>query len=254
MLTAITREVSPRLDRCELSHVNRCPIDVEVAVRQHAEYRACLEQLGCDVMSLPADSELPDCVFVEDTSVVLDEAAIITRPGAPSRRNETALIEQALAPHRPLHRVEPPGTLDGGDVLRVGRTLYVGMTARSNGDGIAELKRLAGRYGYTVRPVPVTGCLHLKSACTSVADDALLINPGWVDPARFSGLDLIAVHPEEPGGANALLAGGTVVCAAAFPRTRQVLQDRGFDTVTVDNSELAKAEGGLTCCSLLFEA
>jgi dimethylargininase len=192
-------------------------------------------------------------VFVEDTSVVLDEAAIITRPGAPSRRNETASIKQVLARYRPLHGIEPPGTLDGGDVLRVGRTLYVGMTARTDADGIAQLQRHAGQYGYTVRPVPVRGCLHLKSACTSIGQDTLLINPGWVNAAEVSGVKLLSVHPEEPGGANALLVGGTVVCAAAFPRTRQLLEDRGFLVATGDSSELAKAEGGLTCCSLIFE-
>ncbi|MHC4992348.1 MAG: dimethylarginine dimethylaminohydrolase family protein [Planctomycetota bacterium] len=254
MLTAITREVSPRLAHCELSHVDRCRIDVDVAVPQHAAYCECLARLGCEVVSLPPDPELPDCVFVEDTAVVLDEAAIITRPGAPSRRDETAAIRQALARYRPLHTIEPPGTLDGGDVLRVGRTLYVGMTARSDADGIAQLQRHVGRYGYTVRPVPVSGCLHLKSACTAVGEDVLLINPDWVNAAEFSALQHINVHPDEPSGANALLVGGTVVCAAAFPRTRELLEDRGFPVETVDSSELAKAEGGLTCCSLLFES
>jgi dimethylargininase len=254
MLTAVTREVSPRLAHCELSHVDRRRIDVDLAVRQHAAYCECLERLGCHVVRLPADPDLPDCVFVEDTSVVLDEAAIITRPGAPSRRDETASIRQLLARYRPLHAIEPPGTLDGGDVLCVGRMLYVGMTARTDADGIAQLQRHAGRYGYTVRPVPVSGCLHLKSACTAVGDDVLLINPDWVNAAEFSGLQLLNVHPDEPGGANALLVGETVVCAAAYPRTRQLLEDRGFLVETVDSSELAKAEGGLTCCSLIFEA
>jgi len=253
MLTAITREVSPRLAQCELSHVDRCRIDVKIAVRQHAAYCECLERLGCDVIPLPADPDLPDCVFVEDASVVLDEAAIITRPGAPSRRAETALIKQALARYRPLHGIESPGTLDGGDVLLVGRMLYVGMTARTDADGIAQLQRHAGQYGYTVRPIPVRGCLHLKSASTSIGHDTLLINPAWVDAAEFAGLELLSVHADEPGGANALLVGETVVCAAAFSRTRQLLEDRGFLVETVDSSELAKAEGGLTCCSLLFE-
>jgi dimethylargininase len=253
MLTAITREVSPRLAQCELSHVDRCRIDVDVAVRQHAAYCECLERLGCHVVPLPADPDLPDCVFVEDTSVVLDEAAIITRPGAPSRRSETDTIEQALARYRTLHRIEPPGTLDGGDVLRVGRMLYVGMTARTDADGVAQLQRHANQYGYTVRPVPVSGCLHLKSACTAVGDDVLLINLDWVNAAEFAGLQLLNVHPDEPGGANALLVGGTVVCADAFPRTRQLLEHQGFLVETVDSSELAKAEGGLTCCSLIFE-
>jgi dimethylargininase len=127
------------------------------------------------------------------------------------------------------------------------------MTARTDGDGIAQLQRHADEYGYTVRPVPVRGCLHLKSACTSIGHDTLLINPAWVDTAEFAGLELLSVHADESGGANALLVGPTVVYAAAFPRTRQSLEDRGFTVVSVDNSELAKAEGGLTCCSLLFE-
>jgi len=139
-------------------------------------------------------------------------------------------------------------------VLRVGRTLYVGRTARTNGVGIAQLQGLAGPHGYAVRPVAVSGCLHLKSACTAVGDDAVLVNPEWVDTAELSGLRLHGVHPDEPGAANALRVGRTVVCAAAFPRTRQRLEERGFTVVTVDNSELAKAEGGVTCCSLLFES
>jgi dimethylargininase len=131
--------------------------------------------------------------------------------------------------------------------------LYVGMTARTDADGVAQLQRHANQYGYTVRPVPVSGCLHLKSACTAVGDDVLLINLDWVNAAEFAGLQLLNVHPDEPGGANALLVGGTVVCADAFPRTRQLLEHQGFLVETVDSSELAKAEGGLTCCSLIFE-
>jgi dimethylargininase len=254
MLLAITRQVSPSIAQCELTHLEREPIDLELARKQHAAYESCLAELGCRVRSLPAEPDLPDAVFVEDAAIVLDELAIITRPGAPSRRAETVSIEKALAPYRIIRRIEPPGTLDGGDVLRIGSALYVGVSGRSDAAGIEQLRAHIKPFGYSVIAVPVQGCLHLKSAVTQVGPATVLINRQWVDPGYFTGLEWIDVSPEEPRGANALFVDGPVVYPADFPRTALRLDRAGINVRTVGVSELAKAEGGVTCCSLLVRS
>lgn len=253
MRIAITRDVSPSLADCELTHVARTPIDVERAQAQHRAYQRTLASLGCRVLSLEAEPALPDAVFVEDVAVVLDEAAIMTRPGATSRREEGAPIAQLLQRYRPLRGIQAPGTLDGGDVLRVGRTLFVGQSGRSNAAGIEQLGRLAGEYGYEVRPVPIHGCLHLKSAVTAPRDDTLLVQPRWIDAAAFPGFRIIEVDPSEEHAANVLRIGDTVVMPEGFAHTRARLEAAGVAVVTVDVSELQKAEGATTCCSLVFE-
>jgi dimethylargininase len=251
---AVIREVSPALGRCELTYLPRVPIDAAAASLQHRAYAAALERLGCRIVALPADPGLPDSVFVEDAAVVLPDLAVITRPGAPSRRPEAAAVAAALVPFRRLAFLQPPGTLDGGDVLAAGRTLFVGISKRSDEDGIRQLRALAGPTGFEIRPVPVRGCLHLKSAVTAVGDGILLLNPEWVDAAAFAGFELLAVDPGEPHAANALRVGDGLIYPAAFPRTRARLAGRGFAIEEVDVSELQKAEGAVTCCSLVFEA
>ena len=252
-LVAITRAVSPQIGQCELTHLQRQAIDIKRAQAQHGQYEACLAGLGCQLHRLPAAPDLPDSVFVEDTAVVLDELAIITRPGAASRRPETESIARALSPFRRLAFIQPPGTLDGGDLLHIGRVLYIGLSGRSNPVGIDQMRELVEPFGYQVEGVPVAGCLHLKSAATQVAEDAVLINREWVDGCVFRGLKRIDVYPEEPLGANALLVSGMVIYPAAWPRTRRRLEEAGIAVQTVDVSELAKAEGGVTCCSLILK-
>ena len=254
MRLAITRGISPRLADCELTHLERSPIDLDAARAQHREYEELLAALGWAVLSLPAAEDLPDCVFVEDAAVVLPEVTVICRPGAASRRPETALVERTLARYRPLVRIEAPGTLDGGDVLRVGRTLYVGVSRRSNQAGRAQLETALAPFGYRVRSVPFRDCLHLKSAVTLVTADTLLINPRWVDASHFSYLKSLEIDPSEPFAANALLIEDAVVFPAGHPRTRTRLEAAGLHVLPVNQSELAKAEGGVTCCSLLLEA
>ncbi len=251
---AVTRQISPAIMRCELTHREREPIDLELARAQHRQYEECLVSLGCELRRLPPDPDLPDSVFVEDTAVVLDELAVVTRPGASSRREEIPAIASVLALFRPLRQIEDPGTLDGGDVLRVERTLYVGRSARTNRAGTDQLAAFLRPHGYEVREVPISGCLHLKSAVTQVAEQTLLVNRRWVDTAEFDGYELVDVHPEEPWAANVLCVGGTVICSAACPRTRARLEERGIPVRAVALTELAKAEGGLTCCSLIFTA
>jgi len=250
---AVTRDVSPAIVRCELVHQERRPIDVTRAIRQHGLYEEALAALGCRVEALPADPELADSVFVEDAAIVLDAVAVITRPGAESRRPETAAIAGALSRYRPLLAIEAPGTLDGGDVLRIGRTLYVGISGRSNLDAIDQLSLGLAPYGYDVRGVAVRGCLHLKSAVTALDDDTVLVNPDWVDSAVFTGMRPIEIDPRERGAANALRIGERVIYPASFPATRRRLALAGIDVLEVDVSELQKAEGAVTCCSLVFE-
>ncbi len=252
-LIAITRPVSPAIERCELTHLERIPIDLECAIAQHQKYEETLKSLGVEVLSLPKQPHLPDAVFVEDAAVVLDECAIITRPGADSRKPETESIALALAPYRILHPIQAPGTLDGGDVLVVGKHIWVGLATRSNQSAIDQMKAFLEQDGYFVQGIHFSGCLHLKSAVTRVAEDTLLINPAWVDRTNLPGLKFIEVDPSEPYAANALLVGETLVYQPAFPKTCLRLVAAGINPLMVDQSELAKAEGALTCCSLIFE-
>ena len=248
---AFTRELTSAITRCELTHLARAPIDLGLALEQHRIYEACLAELGCDVRRLPADPELPDAVFIEDTAVVFDEVAIVTRPGAASRRPEVEPVARALEPLRPLARIEAPATLDGGDVLVLGRVVLVGRSGRTDAAGVAQLARHLAPWGYEVRSVSVTGCLHLKSAVTRGGDDLLLYNPEWIDAAALPPADCVAVHPDEPSAANVLPVGDTLLLPSSAPRTRERLERRGLRVRAVDNSELAKAEGALTCCSLI---
>lgn len=251
-MIAITRDVSSSLAGCELSFVPRSPIDIGRASAQHEAYREALRSLGCAVVALPAQDAMPDAVFVEDVALVFDEVAMMTRPGAESRRGEGASVADMLARYRTLYAIESPGTLDGGDVLRVGRRVFVGQAARSNAEGIAQLRAVLAPHGYEVTAVPTRECLHLKSAATLVADGVLLVQPEWVDVAVFDGYTCIEVDPEEEHAANALRIGDSVIHPACFPKTQERLRQAGIDVVPVDISELQKAEGAVTCCSLVF--
>lgn len=254
MRIALTRRVSPRLADCELSFVERTPIDVERAIAQHEAYERCLETLGCRVVQIEPAPALPDGVFVEDTAVVLDVLAVITRPGAASRRGETESMAHALRSHRAVRFLEAPATLDGGDVLQIGRQLFAGRSRRTNDRGIAQLRALAEPLGYGVTAVSFRDCLHLKSAVTWIGDDTILCNPDWVDAGCFGNVEAIPVDGGEPFAANALRVDSTVLMAASHPLTRSVLESRGFHVESVDCSEFAKAEGGVTCCSVIFES
>jgi dimethylargininase len=253
VLAALTRRVSPSLASCQLEFLRREPIDAARAAEQHRGYEAALERLGVRVFSLPAEPDLPDCVFVEDPALVLDELAIITRMGAESRRGESESLAAVLARFRSLARITAPATLEGGDVVRLGKTLYVGLSRRTNIEGARQLGALVEPYGYHVVPVPVTGCLHLKSACCAVSADTVLANRELFDSSAFQ-CEVIDVPAEEPAAADILQIGATVLIPASFPRTARLLEKRGFDLQPLDVSELQKAEAGVTCMSLVFEA
>jgi dimethylargininase len=250
-VVALVREVSPRIANCELTHVTRVPIDPGRASDQHHAYCQALAELGARVEWLAPLPQHADGVFVEDTAVVVDEVAIVARPGVASRRPETASMADALKRHRPLRELPDAGCLEGGDVMRVDRVLYVGRSARTNQAGIDGLAAQLAGFGYQVRGVDLKGCLHLKTACTYIPAGILLHNPAWIDPALFPGLRPIAVDPSEPYGANTLTLGGTTLVGAQFPRTRNRLEAEGIRTRAVDLSELAKAEGALTCSSVI---
>jgi dimethylargininase len=254
VLTAITRKPSPALARCELEFLPRVQIDVAQAAGQHRIYEACLAELGARVISLTAEEHFPDSMFVEDPALVLDEIAVMTRPGAVSRRGEAASLARALQPFRELKWIAEPATLEGGDVMRIGRTLYVGASRRSNAQGIAQLKEIAEPLGYSIVPVSVTGCLHLKSACCYAGSGTVVANRSWFDAGALRGLTILDVPAAEPSAANVLRIGETVLVPLQFPKTRALLESSGFRTRTLDISEALKAEAALTCSSLLFES
>jgi dimethylargininase len=254
MLTAITRAVSPGIVNCELTFVPRQTIDLAKAQQQHRAYEQTLEKLGARVISLPAELSLPDSMFVEDPAIVLDELAVMLPLGTASRRPEAATLAQSLSKFRILKQVVAPGALEGGDVLRIGRTLFVGLSSRTNAEGIAQLKALLEPHGYQIVSVPVTGCLHLKSAVTHLGKKTLLANRAWFDWKCFEAFEWIDIAAGEPYAANALTLSDTVIFPASFPQTRGLIEARGFHVMPLDISELQKAESGLTCSSLLFEA
>ena len=251
-MIAITRPVSESINDCELTHLDREPIELELARRQHAAYERALEAAGCTIVRLDEAADLPDSVFVEDTAVVCDEVALVTRPGAESRRKETPPVAELLRRYRPVREIEAPATVDGGDVLVAGRTVFVGRSRRTNDSAVEQMRALLRPHGYETLSVPVTGCLHLKSAVTGLADGRLLINSAWVGREAFRGFELIDVDPQEPSAANVLRVGRELICADRFPRTRERLEGLGFRVRTLDLGELAKAEAAITCCSLVF--
>jgi dimethylargininase len=240
------------MEHCQRTYVARVPIEPALALRQHEEYCRVLRQCGAEVRILEINRDLPDCAFIEDTAIVLDEVAVLASMGTSSRRAEPAGIEPELRKYRDVERVEPPATLEGGDVMRVGRTLLVGLSSRTNRAGISALEAIAGRYGYTIVPVPVRRCLHLKTACTALDEKRLLVNPAWLDVPALRGFELVHVPDEEPWAANIALVDSSVCIAADQVRTADRIREFGFKVRTIDLSEFAKAEGGVTCLSLLL--
>ncbi|MCP4757868.1 MAG: dimethylargininase [Planctomycetes bacterium] len=254
MLIAITRPVSESIHDCELTHMDREPICHATAVDQHSKYVAAMKDLGVTIVELDSLHEHADAVFVEDITVVVDEIAVLTRPGAESRRGEVESILNVIAQHRPIARIEPPGTLEGGDVMQAERTIYVGLSTRTNQAGFDQFKSLLEPHGYRVEGVPIPGALHLKTAATYIGDGVVLANPHWLDVTHFHGLDIIEVHPDEPFAGNAIRIDEAILFPEQFPHTAGRLEARGFRLVRVPSTELAKAEGSLTCKSVIFNA
>jgi dimethylargininase len=248
----LVREISRSLGNCELLHVPRQPINIEMARQQHAAYVAALEAAGVVVTVLPEEPELPDSSFIEDPVIILDEAAVICRLGVASRAAEAESIEQEMARIRPVHRIVSPGTVEGGDVLRMGKTLYVGMSGRTNREGIGQLEEIVRRYGYHAIGVSVEGCLHLKTGVTSPAEGLVIANADWIDLSPFWRFEILRVPGAEPWGANTLAVNGLVLAAESSPRTADLLESKGLRVKRLGISELQKAEAGLTCLSVLY--
>jgi dimethylargininase len=252
MTIALTRRPSPRLESGERTHIGRDPIDLTRALAQHDAYRAALSACGVTVHRLDDADAFPDGVFIEDTAIVLDEVAVIMRPGAASRRPEVRGVELALQPYRKIERIVGSATLDGGDVVVAGRTIIVGRSARTTDVGIDMLRTIVKPFGYAVSGVGVHGCLHLKSGCTVLPDGRLIVNPAWIETRDLGVFDCLVVPSDEPWGGDVAIADGTVIAAAAYQKTLRLIEREGFSVKPVDVSEFAKAEGGVTCMSLIF--
>jgi dimethylargininase len=249
-LLAVTHLPSPNLQGGERTYVGHEPIDAALALRQHEQYCDALRECGASVLTLDENRDMPDCVFVEDTAIVLDEVAIMMSMGAESRRGEPPAIERALEDFRPIEHVRLPATIDGGDVVRSGRTIYVGASPRTNTAGIQSLRDIVRPFGYTVTAVPVHGCLHLKSGCSALPDGRFLVNADWIDVAPLDGA-LVHVPKNETWSGDVLAIDDTIIVSDAFPETIALLRQY-FSVVPVCVSEFAKAEGGVTCLSLVF--
>ena len=249
---ALTRPISASFARCELTYLDRVPIDIDRARQQPAAYEAVLESLGWKVVRLPALDEQPDAVFVEDAAIALDELAVVAPMGASSRTGESRSVEEALARYLPVTRLTAPATLDGGDVMRAGRRVFVGRSRRTNAAAIGQLQELLAPYEYEVIAVDVNGALHLKSACSVVGERTILANTAWVDLAPFAGFDLLSVDASEAWGASVLHADGHIVMPTGFSRTARLLRTEGLTVHEVDLTEIRKAEGGPTCLSILL--
>ncbi len=251
-MIALCREVSASFDRALTRHALPAPIDVARARAQHAAYVAALRQAGAEVIVLPAEDAMPDACFVEDTAVVAGGLALVTRPGAPSRQAEPPAVAAALARHVPTETMHAPATLDGGDCLRLGTRLYVGRSARTNAEGLARARAVFAHRGVTVAELPVEGALHLKSVCSPLGDDVVLVAEGALRAGAFGGARELVVPAEEAPAANAVTVGRTALVAAGFPRTARLVAAAGYEVLLVDNSELRKADSALTCLSIVI--
>lgn len=252
MLKAITRAVSRNITRCELTFRQRESLDYEKAVRQHASYCALLSRCGAEVLNLEAQDETPDCCFVADTAVVLQEVAIIASPGASSRRGEVRAVEEILSMHREVARLKSPATLDGGDIVVLGKRIFVGRSKRTNSQGIESLTRIACSFGYSVTPVTVMGSLHLTTACSALDEGTMLLNPRWIDATPFARYWVLNVPDDEPWAASIMRVGTTVCVEADAPRTLELVSRHCREVEVLDISEFRKAEGSLPCLSILF--
>jgi dimethylargininase len=253
VLTALTRQVSPNIGDCLLENLPRQEIDAAKAARQHDQYEACLRDLGIKIVRVPDAPECPDGVFVEDPAVALDEVAVILPMGTETRRKEVASVVETLSRFRPLIHLKPPAMLEGGDVMRIGKTLFVGISVRSNQEGIEGFAAAVAPFGYTVKPVRVNGCMHLKSGCCYAGAGTVVANREWVDISPFREFCVIDVPADERWAADVLAIGDTVLMPFCFPGTRRLLEQRGFQVKTLDVSELMKAEAAVTCMSIIFE-
>lgn len=252
-IRAILRRPSALMEGGERTHLDRAPIDPVKALAQHAAYAQALRDAGAEPIILADADDLADCAFVEDVAVVLPELSVVLNPGAVSRRGEVEAVARVLPTDRPAVRLVA-GTMDGGDVLVVGRRIFVGLSTRTSREGIDAFAAAVAPHGYEVTAVAVPGALHLKTAVTALDVQTLAINPSWIDPAAFTGFRMLPVAAGEPFGANSLTVGGRLFVQAATPRTAALFAAAGFAPHPLEIGEFAKAEAGLTCLSLIVPA
>ena len=250
-MIALTHAPSLQMGQCLLTYLDRQPIDYELAQAQHRAFCQMLRRAGVRVRTLQTHVRSPDAVFIEDTAIVLDEIAILTSPGKATRRRELAAVERALADLHIIRRIEPPAMIEGGDVLRIRRELLVGLSSRTNSTGVTRLAQIVQPCGYRVIPIPIDHCLHLKTACTALNDHTLLVNPDWIDTAKLTRFKLLSVPADEPWGANVIRLNNRIWLPAAHRQTAAKLRQAGYQTQLLELSEFAKAEGGISCLSLL---
>ena len=247
--TALVREPGENFAE-GLTTADLGPPDPRRALAQHRGYCDALRDAGLDVLVLPADPRHPDGCFVEDTAVILDEVAVVTRPGDPSRRGEEEAVAADLARYRPLERIRSPGRLDGGDVLRVGDHLFIGRSTRTNREGARQLAEIVAAQGYTSSEVPVDAGLHLKTGVTDLGDGRLIATAAVA--ARFPSSEVVTVPDEEAHAANCLRVRDRLLIPDGCPRVRRALAELGYEVVGVEMSEFRKMDGGLTCLSLIW--
>lgn len=253
MMIALTHKISPNFQQCEVSHIDRSPIDFELTVKQHRNYCNVLHSAGLEVKELSVSLNYPDSTFIEDTAVVVDEIAILACMGVKSRRGEVINIEPELAKYRSLKHIQFPATLEGGDVLQMNRQIFVGLSSRTNQAGFESIREILSPLGYQVIQIAIKDCLHLKSACTKIDADTLLVNPDWLDMKPISHFRKINIAKDESYAANCLSLNDTVYLPKEFPKTSEIIAQHGYTIETINISELQKAEGGLTCSSIIFK-
>ena len=252
MLLALTHLPSPKLQECELTFLDSEPICLEKAQSEHQAYRAMLERCGAKVIVLDESLECPDSVFVEDPIIVFDEVAILTSMGVESRRAESDAMARAISKYRTLEKITLPAKIEGGDVLKIGKKIFVGESPRTNIEGIKALEAIIKPFGYSVIPVKVTGCLHLKTGVTALDEKTIIVNASWLDANAFEGFTRIDVPSDEPFGANVLKIGDTLCMNEAFPKSMALVKSLGYKVDSCNISEFVKAEAGLTCMSVPF--
>jgi dimethylargininase len=249
---AVVRGVPSTFDQAIAPGTPAQPIDVRLAREQHLRYCSTLRGAGLALIKIESDDRFPDCVFIEDTAVVVVGKAIIAEMAAETRRGETDAVEQRLGEFLDIHYIEPPATLDGGDVLRIDTRIFVGLSKRTNRQAADQLAAILEPDGFDIVRVPVHHVLHLKSACTHVGEDVILLRPGYLDEAAFDSYRTIIVPESEPHAANCLSINGRVLIPTGAPRTRDMLSEYGCTTVELEISESRKAAGLLTCSSIIL--
>ncbi len=251
-IRAIVREIPNTLERAIATRPPETPIHVGRAKEQHRTYVRALRDAGVKVRVLPADDRFPDCCFVEDCALVVERTALVTNIGIASRRGEEAAVADALENEAHLERMAAPATLDGGDCLVIGRRIYVGMFNRTNEEGVRRVREVFGPRGYTVVPVPLAGGLHLKSTCSYAGNGRILLAEKTIPAEVFCDVEILKVPEDEAYAANCVSLARKVLISDGFPATRRALEAAGLEAIALDTSEFRKADGALTCLSILI--